>query len=198
MKTIGITGGVGAGKSLILQYLKDKYNAYVCPADEVAHILEAKGQDCYNSLTRCFGEIILDDNLEIDRQKFAALIFGNPEMLEKANAIIHPAVKKYILDSIETEKSKGTKYFILEAALLLEEGYDKILDEIWYIYAGENTRRRRLKESRGYSDEKIDAIFSKQLTEEEYRSGCKYVLNNDDTPDKVKKEIDILLSNGAE
>jgi dephospho-CoA kinase len=83
----------------------------------------------------------------------------------------------------------------LEAALLIEEHYDAILDELWYIYTNEANRRARLAASRGYSDEKIDGIFRSQLKEEEYRAHCSVVIDNNGTPEQAFAQIDEHLTN---
>ena len=83
---------------------------------------------------------------------------------------------------------------MLEAALLIEDGYLEILDEIWYVHADSAVRRNRLKESRGYSDEKIDSIMTKQLEETQYRSLCKYTIDNSGTEQETQKSIDLILS----
>ena len=91
---------------------------------------------------------------------------------------MHPAVKASIKEKILNEKEKGTKLFVLEAALLIEEHYDEICDELWYIYVDETNRRDRLKVSRGYTDEKIDSMMKTQLSEEVFQKKCKVVIDN--------------------
>ncbi len=198
MRTIGITGGVGAGKSLVLDYLKEKYSAYIIVADLLAKELELPGQECYDELLSAFGKGILDENAHIDKIKFAAMIFSDEKALEKTNAIIHPAVKKEILKRLELEKSAGTEYFVVEAALLIEEGYDKILSELWYIHADTAVRRARLRESRGYSDEKIDGIMAQQKSEEEFRQYCRYEIDNSGDTETTYAQIDKILSRRIE
>ena len=193
MRTIGLTGGVGAGKSLIINYLKDKYGAKVILADEVAHKLEEPSQPCYNRLVEVFGSGILDSQGYIDKKAFAKLIFSDNKNLEKVNGIIHPAVKAYILDEIEASKTAGVKLFFLEAALLIEEGYGDILDDIWYIYASEETRRERLKSNRGYDDLKIDSIFAGQLSDKQFREACKIIIDNDQDFSFTSKYIDGVI-----
>lgn len=193
MRTIGITGGVGAGKSRVINYLKETYNAPVIVADELAHQLEEPGQCCYNELINAFGQGILKDDGYIEPKSLAQIIFQDRENLKKINDIVHPAVKESILQKMEEEREKGCKLFFLEAALLLEEGYDKILDEIWYIYASSDVRRQRLKDSRGYSDDKIDSIMTKQLSDESFRNGCDAVIDNSGDFEIVKKSIERLL-----
>ena len=191
MKVIGITGGVGAGKSALLTYIAGKYNCVVILADEAAHGLKAPGQPCYEPLVELLSQDILNEDKTIDKGKMAQKIFQSEELRRKVNAIIHPAVRKLILEKIACEKEKGQVDFLfLEAALLIENGYLDIVDEMWYIYADEQVRRRRLKEKRGYSDEKITAIFRSQLKEEEYRRHCKLVINNSESLESACREIE--------
>ena len=193
MKKIGITGGVGAGKTAILNYIAEKYDSYICKADEVAHDVEQKGEECYKELLDNFGSEILDADGNIDRDSFAEVIFSDNETLQAANDIIHPAVKKRILSLIQEQERKGTKYFILEAALLIEDGYKKILDEMWYIHASENIRRKRLIDSRGYSESKIDSIMMNQMREDEYRVNCDRIIVNNGDLQNAYSQIDELL-----
>lgn len=196
MKFIGITGGVGAGKSAILEYIAADYNAKVMLADEIAHDLMMPGTKCYDTIKAEFAEeqIFLADG-NIDRPRMAQVIFNDAGKRERMNGIVHPAVKDYILEIYREEQEKGElEYLILEAALLIEEHYDEICDELWYIYTSEENRRQRLKENRGYSDEKIDTIFKSQLTEEVYRKYCKVVIDNNHEPEaaflQIRQQLD--------
>jgi dephospho-CoA kinase len=191
MYTIGITGGVGAGKSEVLHYLKEKYNVRILLADDVANKLKEPGQACFEPIVACLGRQILGENGEIDRKKMAAVIFSDREKLQQVNEILHPAVKEYVLREMEQEKSIGRyAVFFLEAALLIEEGYDKLLDELWYVYTDSRVREKRLQESRGYTKEKIAAIIKQQLSEEGFRSTCQFVIDNSGTFAETQKQID--------
>ncbi len=194
MVVIGITGGVGAGKSEILKYLKERYNCRIVMADQVAHSLEEPGEKCYDSLVALLGAEIVGTDGRIDKQRMAGKIFGNAGTLAKVNAIVHPAVKEAILDMIAEERRANTlDFFFLEAALLIEDGYERIVDEMWYIHAEVAVRQSRLKASRGYSDERIEKILGGQLSEEEYRSHCRVVIENNGTLECVYKQIDEKL-----
>lgn len=194
MKTIGITGGVGAGKSLVLNYLQNHYNARVYLADNIANDLKLPGQSCYDKIVELLGRDITDPDGLIDKNKMAEKIFSHKEILVEVNRIIHPAVKEYVLSQIELERKKGEiDYFILEAALLIEEGYDQILDELWYIYADTSVRSQRLKETRNYTMEKIDHIMASQLAEAEFRKHCKVVINNNSDEETLYSQIDHIL-----
>lgn len=190
MRSIGITGGVGCGKSSIMNYLKENCSCEILLADEVAHLVRARGGRAFPALVEVLGTEVLDDQGEIDRGKMAEKIFGDAAILARVNGIIHPAVREYILDRMEQlEKEGQADYFFLEAALLIEEKYDEILDEIWYIYASEDVRRERLRTSRQYSDEKIDAIMKSQLPEEEFRRHCAFEIDNSGSMEETFRQI---------
>lgn len=194
MKTIGITGGVGAGKSLVLNYLQNHYNSRVYLADDIANDLKLPGQSCYDKIIELLGRNIIDSEGLIDKNKMAEKIFSHKELLDEVNRIIHPAVKEYVLSQIELERKKGEiDYFILEAALLIEEGYDRILDELWYIHADTSVRSQRLKETRNYTRDKIDHIMASQLSETEFRKHCKVVINNNSDEEALYSQIDHIL-----
>lgn len=189
MKIIGITGGIGAGKSEILNYIARQWNAVVVEADEVGYLVMQPGKSCFAPIVELFGPGILKADGSLDRQKIAELVFDDKELLGKLNGIVHPAVKKYIKKAIEREKEHDTDLFIVEAALLIEDHYDEICDELWYIYADEETRTERLKQNRGYSDEKIREIFSNQLSEEEFSSHCDFEIDNSGDFEDTKRQI---------
>ena len=188
MITIGVTGGVGAGKSEILRYLDNNYSCRILMSDNAAKELEAPGGTLYEPLVRLLEEADIGDgssgpllleNGEIDKKEMAARIFSDAQLLTKINELVHPAVNEYIREEIEREKKSGEKeFFILESALLIENGYDRILDSMWYIYCEESVRSSRLKASRGYSDEKIRSIMMSQVSEDVFRSHCDTVIDN--------------------
>lgn len=115
----------------------------------------------------------------IDRHAMAERIFRDETLLAAVNGLVHPAVRAYILRQIDEERQRGSvDFFFLEAALLIECGYDAIVDEMWYVYADVEQRRKRLRAGRGYSDEKIDSILAAQMSDQDYRSQCDFVLDN--------------------
>lgn len=191
MKVIGITGGVGSGKTALLNYIRENYNCEVIFADEAAHRVEEPGQKCYEKLVDLLTPCILNSDGTIDRKKMAEAIFKNEGLLEEVNRIVHPAVKQYILEEIATQKKlQKLDFLFIEAALLIEDGYLNIVDELWYIYANEEVRRVRLKDSRNYSDEKINAIMEAQLSEQEFRNACSVVIDNSGSLEDSFQQID--------
>ena len=190
MRTIGITGGVGAGKSTVLAYLEEKYNAFVIQADEVGHIVMEPGQACYQPVIDLFGKEVIKNDKTIDRKRVSDVVFGQPVFLTRLNGIIHPAVKQSILKSLEEQKRKGRKLCIVEAALFLEEHYQDFCDEVWYIYTDEEVRIQRLMESRGYTREKSLGIIGNQASEAYFRVHTDYVIENNGDLEKTWKQID--------
>lgn len=194
MKVIGITGGVGAGKSEILKYIKVHYKCEIHLADEVAHLVKEPGTKCFGELVELLGEDVLGPDGAIDKAVMASKIFGDERILEQVNAIVHPAVKEYILEHLQAARERGdAELFFVEAALLIEAGYVPLVDEMWYIYATEDVRAKRLKEARGYSDEKIANIIKNQLSEEEFRKACDFVIDNSGELSDSFEQIDKKL-----
>lgn len=190
MRIIGITGGVGAGKSEILKYLEEKYRAVVTQADLVGHQVMEPGNVCYEPVLSLFGDSVKNQDGTLNRRAIGQKIFGKEELRCRLNAVIHPAVKNFIRSRIAEEQKKGTNLFVIEAALLIEDDYGAICDEMWYIYTSEPVRRGRLKESRGYTDEYISGIMKSQSTEDVFRRACDWVLDNSFSFENTRKQID--------
>ena len=194
MKVYGITGGAGTGKSEVIKMLQQNFGGCVIMSDEVARELMQKGNISYQLIVEYFGRDILMDDGEIDRKKLADHVFNNKEALEKLNSMTHPYVKDEIRKLIaEAEASGECRFVALESAILLECGYEDICDEFWYVSAPRDERVRRLKESRGYSDAKIDAIMANQKEEEQFEQQCSVVLENDGDLKKIFSQLKILL-----
>lgn len=188
---IGIFGGIGSGKSLVLDILKNEYFAYVIEADKKAHELYEIGEDTYNELVGLCSTQILNPDKSINRKVLGDLLYNNQELLNKVNAIVHPRVWDRIKQEA-LEKQREFMYIIIEAAVLPEKN-DDIYDETWYIYSDESTRRKRLKDSRAYSDEQIDNIMEKQASEEEYCRFADRVIENNSTLEKLRYRISMAL-----
>lgn len=194
MRLIGVTGGVGAGKSEILQYVKQNYKCEVYLADEVAHKVQEPGQPCYEKLVEIMGKGVLKPDGTIDRTIMASRIFLERELLLRVNALVHPAVQKYLLNRVkEARENPQIELFFIEAALLIETGYKEIVDEMWYIHADEEVRRKRLALSRGYAPLKITQIMDKQLSEEAFRSASDFIIDNSGTLEESFRQIDERL-----
>ena len=194
MRKIGIIGGVGTGKSFVSMLIKEHFSAYIIQADKVAHKLMRKDNISYNLIVEYFGSSILDDELEIDRKKLGSIVFNDSNKLEKLNQYTNPYVYKEILKEIkELEQRNSNKYLIVEVPLMIEAGFDDLVDELWYIYSDITTRRKRLKINRSYSDEKINSILKNQLDEKAYEQVADYIIDNSFDEEKTLKQIYSIL-----
>lgn len=199
MRFIGITGGVGAGKSRILEYIETKEGVEVVLTDQVAKDLMEPGGACYDGIVEMMKkagfqeEAFLNEDGSLNRAGLAKILFTDKDLREKLNAYVHPAVKREVLHRVEVAREKKREWFFVEAALLIEEHYDELCDELWYIYATEEVRKKRLRESRGYSEEKIRSIMDSQKSEDTFRKYCKVWINNDGDFAVTRQEIDCAM-----
>lgn len=189
MIVLGITGGIGSGKTMVLKMLKDRYDAYVVEADILAHELMKKGNDIYYRIREEFGLDILTPEGEIDRARLGKIVFDDDEKLKKLNGIVHPAVKCEILRLIASQKENSRKLFVIEAALLIQDGYKEICDMICHIHADEETRVKRLMENRGYTKDRAYSVIASQYEEEFYIKNSDFVVDNSFSPDNTEKQI---------
>lgn len=190
MKVYGITGGAGTGKSEVIKMLQENFGGCVIMSDEVARELMQKGNISYQLIVEYFGRDILKDDGEIDRKKLADHVFNNKEALEKLNSMTHPYVKDEIRKLIaEAEASGECRFVALESAILLECGYEDICDEFWYVYTKPEIRRQRMKETRNYSDEKVDSVMRNQQPDEVFFEQCSFVIKNNTTLSDVYAQL---------
>lgn len=178
MRIIGITGGIGSGKSTVLNLLEETYGAYIVETDKLAHHLMEPGQTAYEKIVDAFGTDILAEDGKINRAILGNIVFQEEAALNTLNGIVHPAVKEYILHDIEQKKQEQVSIYVIEAALLIEDGYKAICDELWYVYVEKEERIRRLLLGRGGSREKWEQIINNQSSERYYRSNCDVVVDN--------------------
>ncbi len=194
MRIIGVTGGVGAGKSTVLGILGELTSCVVIRTDEVAKDTIKPDGAAYGRIVELLGNDILQEDGCIDRKKMAALIFSDDKLCEKVNAVIHPLTRQEVVRRLEEAKNAGIyEYAFIEAALLIEAGYDSICEEFWYIYVPDEERIKRLMADRGYSREKCISIMNNQLPDEEFRKHCKYVIDNSQDSNTTKKQLEKIL-----
>ncbi|MBQ9420666.1 MAG: dephospho-CoA kinase [Lachnospiraceae bacterium] len=194
---IGITGGIGSGKSAVAGILARQYGFTVLSTDDIAKELEQPGHAVYDELVKCFGEGILQEaeaevttggsaaGRPIDKTKFGALIYSDTGAMERAEGIIHPATWGYVEGEIAARPGETV---VVETALP-DERYRRICDEIWYVYTDEDTRIRRLMASRGYSEAKCRSILAEQITDEEFISFADYIVDNSGTLEEAASRV---------
>ncbi len=195
MITLGITGGVGTGKSLVLQYINTKYNVKLICCDNIAKSGIEEDEEIRDKLNReLISYKIYDKHGIINKDRLADIIFNNKEKLRLVNKIVHPYVKNIVqremTDSYNTDNYDG---LIVEAALLLEEEYDSLFDCI-YVHSDRKIREERLKVTRGYSADKIAAIMDNQLNEAIFQKRCKFTIDNNGDTENTYRQIDNILN----
>ena len=195
MLILGITGGVGSGKSKILYDLSNLYGAYIVETDKLAHTLMEPGQTVYQAVVEAFGTEILqaEKPYAIDRAKFAQIVFADKEKLAQLNALTHPAVKAWIRKDIEEKRKQDVKIYVIEAALLIQDGYKEICDELWYIYVNRAKRLKRLVAGRGGTIEKYEKVIENQATEDFYKKNCDIIINNEESVENTANIVKQLL-----
>ncbi|MFA9463700.1 MAG: dephospho-CoA kinase [Velocimicrobium sp.] len=193
-KVIGLTGGIGAGKTFVAAYAHEKFGIPILLADEVGHIALEPGCETYEKIVDTFGSKILASNGIIDRKQLSNLVFSNQLQLEKLNAIVHPFIETYIREKITyLKKETQATHILLEAAILLESNLVSLCDEIWLVMAQKELREERLKNTRGYTDKKIEEIMKVQLTEKAFMERVdKIIINNGNLKD-IDRQLEVLL-----
>lgn len=186
---IGVTGGVGSGKSVILKILEEKYGAEIILADEVAHELMEPGQPAYGEICRALGDGFLKEDGSIDRAAFSALLFSDGSVREQVDSLVHPLVWEEVRRRIADAGRRKIPLVVVEAALPDEKVHD-IYDEMWYVYTSRENRIRRLMEGRGYTREKCESIMASQLSDEEFRRLCRFEIDNNGSLSQTERQIE--------
>jgi dephospho-CoA kinase len=188
MKVIGLTGGIGSGKSTVAQLLAG-LGAEVIDADKVAHEVFQPDTEGWRALVDAYGEEIVAPAGEIDRKKLGAIVFNNPEALAQLNGIIHPQAYKLVKSRLDKLRDEGVEIVILEVILLVEAGWDHLADEIWVTVASEDTVVKRLKETRGLSREEALARIHSQTPNSERIKNADVVIENDGSPEELEVKV---------
>ena len=189
MIVIGLTGGIGTGKSTVSETL-GQLGAMLINADLVGHDAYLPHQNVWQQVVDAFGaENILGDNDEVDRRKLGPIVFGSPEAMEKLNGIVHPWMRKRMEEMIEAERAKGTKVVVLEAAILIESNWSLLADQIWVTTASAENVVKRIMARNGLSEEQIRARMAAQTTDEVRLRVANVVVDTNGTMDEVRAQV---------
>ena len=186
---IGITGGVGAGKSSVLDILKHKFGARVILADLVAHDLMEPGMDGLKRVTEALGTSFIKEDGSVDCKALAEIIFNDAQALATMNSIIHPMV----WETIKAEALQCEETLVIVEAAVFDTAPKGLFDEMWYVYTTEENRIVRLMESRGYTREKCVSIIEKQDSEAQYCARCGRVIDNNGSAKETEMQIKEIL-----
>ena len=189
MMVLGLTGGVGAGKSRILELFSHDYGAQVIQADLVAGELEEPCHPGLTGLVSLFGNEILSPDGTLDRKLFADRIFGNPEALKRVNALIHPLTWNEIKRQI---RESSAELIVVEAALF-DERSREVCQYLLYVDTQDEIRIQRLMENRGYSREKCLDIMKNQADRNDFLKLADFVIDNSGSLEESRLQIRRIL-----
>lgn len=182
---IGITGGIGSGKSTVANFFA-AYGIPVYNADDRAKAIMNENPKVISQLKAIFGEKVYKNN-QLDRAYLASLTFSNPEKLAQLNAIVHPAV---FIDNDEWVNAQDSKIVMKEAAIMIESGSYKDLDDLIVVTADEETRINRVLERDKTTREAVENRIKNQLSEEERLKYANFVIQNNQGLDELKAEVE--------
>ena len=188
MKIIGLTGGIGSGKSTVASFLAE-LGAYVLDADKIGHEVLFPGQLAWKEVIQEFGNEILKPDKSIDRAKLGELVFAKQEALVRLNKIVHPRITETVIGKIKQLKNQNTKVIVVEATLLVEEGWRSLVDEVWVTTTSQTNRLKRLRTRSGYSESESLSRIRSQSTDEERLKTADVVINTDGTIEEVRIKI---------
>jgi len=188
MKVIGLTGGIGSGKSTVTEYLAE-LGAVIIDADKVGHEAFEPDTPAWHDVVAAFGKDVVAPSGEIDRKKLGPLVFNNPESLARLNEIMHPRMYDMMKERIEAYREQGVGVVVMEAAILIEANWTPLVDEVWVTVAGESSVIERLKQQRGMEEEQILARIRSQLSAEERIEKADVVIHNDGDLEEMKAKV---------
>ncbi|WP_324824144.1 dephospho-CoA kinase [Sinanaerobacter sp. ZZT-01] len=194
MKVIGLTGGIGSGKSTVSDYLRNK-GITVLDADQIAREIVLPGKEALKELLAYFGEEILLENGLLNRKKLGKIVFSDPDKKLKLDQIMHDKIRSQILKKLQDESSQGAPYIILDAPLLLETGMDRIVDQIWIVEMQDTLRISRVMKRDNLTEEEVKARISQQMSTEEKRKKAHSIIDNSSDLENLYAQVDQLLAN---
>ncbi len=190
MEKIGITGGLGTGKSKVLEIVR-KLGSPAISADEIVHQEMGKGQKVYEEIVHSFGENILGENGEIDRSRLAEIVFTDEKKRQQLEALVHPRVREVILEFFDQQarKEPSPAAVFVEVPLLYEVGWEKHFDRVWVVYAPREMVRNRLLKANRYSPEDLNARLQAQMSLREKVKRADVVIENKGSLRDLEKRV---------
>jgi len=197
MKVIGLTGGIGSGKSTVSRFLKE-LGAVIIDTDKVGHELFKPDTDAWREVVAAFGRQVLTPQGEVDRNKLGEIVFADPAARDRLNRIMHPRIRQWVKAEIKQYRRRGVKLLVLEVPLLVEvplsmragePSLSDEVDEVWVTVAPEATVLKRLKERGGMPEEQILARIRSQLSSEERARHADVIIDTDCSLNELKAKV---------
>lgn len=189
MLTIGLTGGIGSGKTTVIRLLT-ALGAPTIDADKVAHTTYAPGGPAYDGVVAAFGKEILAADGTIDRGKLGPIVFADRSALGRLTAIVWPKTLERMREMISEMRAKGERNpIVVEAAILIEANWQPLFDEIWLVTASKERVIERVERDRGLKPEQTEARIRAQFPESERRKHATLIIENDGTIEQLQQKV---------
>lgn len=188
MQIIGLTGGIGSGKSTVSATLTER-GAVVLNADLVGHEAYLPHRNVWQEVVDAFGREVLNEQDEVDRRKLGAIVFGSPEALRKLNSIVHPWMFSRMREMLQELEAKGTQVAVLEAAILIEANWTPLVDQVWVTVASEENVIQRLQARSGLTPDEVRARMRAQMSSEERAQHAQVVIDTNCTIPEVQEKV---------
>ena len=189
MLSIGLTGGIGTGKSLVSNLLND-LGATIVNADLLGHEAYLPDTVGFDMVVDAFGDQIVGEDGTVDRKKLGPIVFSSPQNMSKLNAIMHPLIRDMIQSQLEEYSSNGTDVVVVEAAVLIEASWQDLFDEVWVVTSDKETVIERLKDRNSLSREDAIARIESQMSNDERVGHSNVVISNDGTTDELADDVE--------
>ena len=189
---VGLTGGIVGGKSTVASMFKD-LGAKIIDADKLGHSVILPNKPAWKKIVKIFGKDIIQNDLTIDREKLGKIVFANKSLLKKLNKITHPEITKMIIKEINLVKNKThnqEKVLIIDAALIYEAKIDRFMDKIIVVYIDKEEQIKRLIKRNNLSEDEASQRIKSQMSMEEKAKMADYVIDNSNSLDKTKKQVE--------
>jgi dephospho-CoA kinase len=187
-RVIGLTGGIGSGKSTVSQFLV-KLGAVIIDADKIGHESYRPNTDTWRELVKIFGNRILAKDNTIDRKKLGGIVFSNPEELKRFNAIVHPPMFEIAKQKIEEYRRKGIGVIVVDAPILFEANWTPLVDEVWVVVADEGSVIKRAIARTGLPEAQIRSRIRAQMSDAERIKRAKVIIHNNGTVEDLRKKV---------
>jgi dephospho-CoA kinase len=188
VKLIGLTGGVGSGKSTVAAMLRE-LGAEVLDADEAAHAAYEPGSPGFDAVVREFGRDYVRDG-RIDRKKLGELVFHDPDARQRLNAIVHPLVREWMVRRTAEAAERDFAIVVQDVPLLYENGLESLFNSVVLVYVSEELQLERLVEGRGIDADRALAMIAAQMPIEKKRELAHHVIDNSGTIDQTRSQVE--------
>ena len=189
MRSIGLTGGIASGKSTVVQQLQE-LGAATIDADLLGHQTYEPGTETFRQVVEAFGEDLVAEDGTIDRSKLGPKVFGHPDGMKRLTDIVWPGIRALAEAELERLRSAGTEVAVLEAAVMIEAGWQDLVDEVWVVAVSRDTARERLMARNNLSAEQADQRIESQITNDERLKHADVLISNDCSMDAARSRVD--------